>query len=425
MGSRRVVVAAWGSFGDLNPHLALALGLQDRGHRVVFATAEFYRSRVEDLGLTFRPMRPDLPDWQTPGVMRALNDSRRGTERVVRRLIFPALRQTYADVLPLAADADLLVSSLLAVGARLAAERVGIQSVTTALQPSLFFSAYDPPALGLPSGLDALHRLPPAFHRLVFRAVAAGASHWFAPWRAARAELGLSADAADGFMIGPRWQGLVLALFSPLLATPQPDWPADAIVTGFPFDRRVDGDQLPAVLRQFLDAGPAPLVFTLGSTAVLEPGRFFAESVQAARLLGRRAILLSGPDAPTGIVQRDPDMLALVYAPHAPLFPRAEAIVHHGGIGTLSQAMRAGRPSLIVPFAHDQPDNARRAARLGIATVLRPRRYRGDTAARALRLLLDDATVRARTAAVAEQVRAEDGVRFACEAIESRADGRT
>jgi UDP:flavonoid glycosyltransferase YjiC (YdhE family) len=239
---------------------------------------------------------------------------------------------------------------------------------------------------------------------------------WAEPWYRLRDELGLP-PAPDLNPLGdshsPR---RVLALFSPVLAPPQPDWPPQTVVTGFPFFDRDGAAGLAPDLARFLDEGPPPVVFTLGDSAAAVAGRFFEESAAAAGWLGRRAVLVGGQAHrdrpwPAGV-------LAVPYAPYGALFPRAAAVVHAGGIGTTGLVLRAGRPALVLPFAHDQPDNAARATRLGTARTLPAHRYRADRAAEALRPLLDDPEVAARTAAIGARVRAEDGVGAACAALE-------
>jgi UDP:flavonoid glycosyltransferase YjiC (YdhE family) len=115
------------------------------------------------------------------------------------------------------------------------------------------------------------------------------------------------------------------------------------------------------------------------------------------------------------------DAIAVGHAQHAAVFPLAAAVVHHGGIGTLGQALRAGRPMLIVPWSHDQPDNARRAERLGVASILSPRRYRAARAARALEELMHEPAFAARARGIGAIIQAEDGVGAACDAIEEAA----
>jgi rhamnosyltransferase subunit B len=191
------------------------------------------------------------------------------------------------------------------------------------------------------------------------------------------------------------------------------------VLTGFPFFDQDGESATPLELARFLDAGPPPIVFTLGSSAVKDAGPFYEYSAAAAKRLGRRAVLLVGKESrnrPAGL----PDgVIACDYAQFSEIFPRAAAVVHQGGIGTTAQAMRSGRPVLVVPFAHDQPDNAERLRRLGIARTIPRHRYTSDSAAAELGRLLDDPAYSMRASELGEQVRQEDGVRAACDALEA------
>ena len=173
---------------------------------------------------------------------------------------------------------------------------------------------------------------------------------------------------------------------------------------------------MPPELEAFLAAGPAPIVFTLGSAAVNFPGGFYVESLKAARRLGRRAVLLVGPEGDLSVAD-GPDAIAVPYAPFSLLFPCAAAVVHQGGVGTTQQALRSGRPQLVVPHLGDQFDNAARVVRLGCGATLSRRAYRADRVATVLdRLLSDPAVVEtaARLGVVASQ---EDGAAVAAERI--------
>jgi UDP:flavonoid glycosyltransferase YjiC (YdhE family) len=210
---------------------------------------------------------------------------------------------------------------------------------------------------------------------------------------------------------------LTLALFSRVLGEPQPDWPRNVAVTGFVFYN--GPDVLSRELEAFLDAGAPPIVFTLGTSAVAAAGRFYEESIAAVRTLGVRAVLLTGgfeQNRPGGALP--PGVMLVDRAPHQLLFPRAAAIVHQGGAGTLAQALRAGKPMLVVPHAHDQPDNAARVVRLGVARSVLPRQYRGARVAKALERLLADSRVAMRAAEAAAVVRGEGGSAAAAAAIQ-------
>ncbi|HKN75546.1 MAG TPA: nucleotide disphospho-sugar-binding domain-containing protein, partial [Candidatus Acidoferrum sp.] len=248
---------------------------------------------------------------------------------------------------------------------------------------------------------------------------------WTQPWHELRRELGLSASAHDPMFEGQFSPALTLAMFSPVLASPQPDWPPNTRVTGFSFyDRDNDSGSLVPALSAFLDAGEPPIVFTLGSSAVMNAGSFYTDSMEAARRLGRRAVLLIGRDPRNRPFGPLPDgMTVLDYAPFSELLPRAAAVVHQGGVGTTGQALRAGRPMLVTPYGFDQLDNAERVVRLGVARAIPRRTYTARRAAAELAVLLNQPRYAARAGEVGQTVQSEDGVRAACEVIEKHLQG--
>jgi UDP:flavonoid glycosyltransferase YjiC (YdhE family) len=214
---------------------------------------------------------------------------------------------------------------------------------------------------------------------------------------------------------------LVLALYSRLLGDPQPDWPANTVVTGHMFHDGAHGSSLDPVIERFLADGPPPVLFTLGSSAVLSPGRFWEESLAAIQRMGVRGLCLVGPGNVDAIQARAPrDVLVVERAPHSLVMPRSSVVVQQCGIGTLAQGLRSGVPLLAVPFAHDQPDNAYRAMKLGVARVLPPTRYRAARVTEELGRLTSDPAYREAAAGVACAVRAEGGVTAACDALEAR-----
>jgi UDP:flavonoid glycosyltransferase YjiC (YdhE family) len=239
---------------------------------------------------------------------------------------------------------------------------------------------------------------------------------WCEPWHRLRADLGLPRTDEDPLFEGQYSPALNLALFSSQLGAPQPDWPRATVVTGFPFfDEDGEPDLEPALAR-FLDDGPPPIVFTLGSSAVKDAGDFYAVGAEAARRLGRRAVLLIGREASPPPMP--PGVAAFAYAPYSKLFPRAAAIVHQGGVGTTGQAMRSGRPMLVMPYAHDQPDNTARVTRLGIARTIGKRAFEPSRVTSELAALLGDAAYANRASEVGRAVAAEDGASAAADAIE-------
>lgn len=406
--------------------MAVALELQRRGHTPVIATSELYREKIIGAGIEFIATRPDLPPPDEAGPLIAkVMAGADGTRFLFEDVLMPGLRGAYDDLTQAVQGADLMVSHVISLTAPLVAEKTGVPWISSVLAPISFFSAHDLSVPPLAQPLFALRFLGPKI-LTVFRTLGVKIlDHWAAPYYQLQAELGLPRGANP--IINAHSPDRVLALFSPLLAAPQLDWPANTVQPGFCFyDKRgrvpghsdeKGGDALSPELEAFLRAGEAPIVFTLGSSAVLHPGSFFETSAQAAKLLNRRAILLVGDarHAPQNLLD---GVAAFDYAPYSEIFPRAAAIVHQGGVGTTAQAMRAGKPMLIMPFAHDQPDHAQRMAKLGIGRGIPRNKYSADNAARELDILLGDANYTSRAVEVGMQVSAENGVAGAGDEIE-------
>jgi UDP:flavonoid glycosyltransferase YjiC (YdhE family) len=414
----RVVITTVGSLGDLHPYVAVAAGMQSRGHDVAIATSPCYQRKIESMGLEFWPLRPDM-DWLSDAeMMRRLSHTRFGLIRVGRDLLMPALRQSYQDTLAAAEGADLLIAMQATYATRLVAEKTGIPWASAVHIPLGFFSAHDPPVLEIAPFLSRkLRFLGPVFWRSLFWAGKRASRFLARPWYQLRAELGLPPTTegnplADSF--SPR---LVLGLFSRSLADKQPDWPAQTVVTGMPlYD---GGSRLSASLDRFLDDGPRAIVFTLGSAISMNAGRFYELSAACAKLIGRRAVIVVGRGNRDHLRSPTADIMTVEYAPFNELFPRVAVSVHHGGVGTTGLALWSGRPMLVVPFAWDQPDNADRVRRLGVARTIPRRQYTPERAAQELQHLLNNPVYSQRATEVGRHVRQETGVEAACDALES------
>jgi rhamnosyltransferase subunit B len=415
----RIVFATFGTFGDVNPLMGLGVELQRRGHSVVLAAPEMFRRQTTGAGLGFTPVRPDQ-DPDNAALAAMIFDRKRGTERGLREFLFPALRDSYDDLLAAVqaeGGADLLLSSELAYAAPMVAAVAGVRWASYVLAPFSFFSAYDPPVLPPYPRLSRLLAEIPFAGHLVRPFARAVTRSWCKPVDALRSELGLDTGGSPLFE-GKHAPGLVLALFSSVLGARQPDWPRQTRECGFLFyDRDAGHSTLPPSLQAFLDAGAPPLVFTLGSAAVLDPGDFFRQSAEAAERLGRRAVLVTGRNGDE--FAGSPDICCADYAPYSLLFPRAAAIVHQGGVGTTAQALLAGKPMLVMPYSHDQLDNARRVQRLGVARELPRDAYSPVRAAHALGQLIKEPAYTRKAEAIAARMRTEDGLMNACNALEA------
>ena len=417
----RIVLSNIGTFGDINPLVALALELKRRGHVPVMALPAVYQPKILPLGLEFHAIRPDI-DPTNSILVEMVYDVKKGTEHGLRDFLFPALRQTYYDLLDAATQpqrADLLLLGELNYAGPIVAEVTGIPWASYVLAPLSFFSAFDPPVLPMYPRLARADKTVPGMGRVINRLARFVSRKWPQPIYDLRRELGLP-RGKNPLFDAKHSPYLVLALFSRLLGQEQKDWPENALITGFCFyDADAGNAALPPHLEKFLSEGEPPVVFTLGSAAVLAAGKFYEFSAKAAVRLGIRAVLLIGSDQRNRPPQKLPDSICVAeYAPYSALFPRASMVVHQGGVGTTAQCLRAGKPMLIMPYAHDQPDNGRRMTRLKVARVMQRGNYTPLRVARRLKAMLAAPLLASRAAKTARRLDFEDGVRTACDALE-------
>lgn len=404
----KVVFASHGSLGDLVPFLEIGKVLAAAGHEVVIATHGAHAGAVTRAGLSFAPMRPDRPDEAAfhARVMAPFA----GPAFVYRDWLGPAIAQSDADLMAAAEGADILVSVTLALAAPLVAARTGIPWLSAAFQPAMLYSAVDPPRLSM----LPLMRGRAGYNAFVLEQAKKGVERWAAPLRQYRRAQGLGDYPDHPAFRGQHSPRGVLALYSPLFGAVPPDAPPRTVQTGQVLQS--GGGELSPQLQTFLDGGSPPLVFTLGSAAAYAARRFFADAAAIARQLGMRAVLLVGNGANAAALPAGPGILVETAAPYHKVFPRAALAIHQGGIGTIALAIAAGTPMMLVPFAHDQPDNSARAARAGLATVV-PRWRFGRGSALAIAAAAADAAMRQRVVAAAPRICAERGAETAAARI--------
>lgn len=408
-----ILVFPFGSSGDVHPLLGLALALRERGQRVTFFVSGWFSDLLRRTGLEFVELgtqdefvelarHPDL--WHP----------RRSFAYMCRVVLPRFMREQYALIAERYVPGETLVlTNFFGFGARLAQEKLGVPVVTIHCQPAALWSEYASPSL---PGLAWPAWAPRWLKRFVWW----GAETWFldpAAWPETnrfRAELGLP----PGRKITSWWNSpeCVLCLFPEWFAPRQPDWPAQVVLTQFPLWDEDTVQSPQPELEEFLAAGPPPIVFTPGS-ANLQAWSFFQAAVEACRLLDRRGLLLSRfpEQVPTDLPA---SVRHFTYVPFTRLLPKTAALVHHGGIGTTAQGLRAGLPQLVMPLAHDQPDNATRLRRLGVGAALAPSAFRGPAVARELRQLLTAPAVRQACDQAAARFRGVDPLTEACAAVE-------
>lgn len=421
---RKIVIATFGSLGDLNPFVALAHALKRQGFEPVVATSEFYRSWIEGEGSSFAPLRPDVSEVTERLGMDIGEIARRVTQDdgfMFRELIFPYLRQGYEDVVAASEGAVAIVAHSIAFSAQIAAERRRLPLVNVVLSPLFLMSARDPPQ-GERSPFVRGPRSAPAlaYNKALAWSLTQVLGLRSAPIGRLRRDLGLPRRYGRALLTGGPAVTATIALASPLLAPPQPDHPRHTFIAGHTFhDRFIDAAAgLPPELEAFLAAGSPPLVVTLGSFVVRDKIDFYRAAGLAARRIGRRAVLLAAEEERAALSEGLPaDLFVAGYVPHSRLFPRACAIAHHGGSGTSGQALRSGKPQLVIPFFGDQPDNAGRLARLGVARRLPYRRFALDRAVAELEALFADESYARRARELGAIVAREDGAARAAEKI--------
>lgn len=412
-----VLLPSVGSAGDVHPFIALALALQARGHRATILTSPYFQDLIERQGLDFLPVG-SIGDFEAGIADPNLWHPRKGFEVVARRAIIPAIAEIYRLIEAHATADTVVAASGIAFGARIAQERLGVPTATVHLQPIIIRSLIDQ---GLAGSLRISASQPIWFRRALFHLL-----DWAvldrtlrAPLNEYRATLGLPpvSRVLQGWVHSPQ---CVIAFFPEWFAARQSDWPPHTHLVGFPlWDGLAEAPMSPALAR-FLDDGAAPVIFTPGSAAS-GMQRFFSQSVDAVRRLGSRALLV------TNFPQQVPRMLpagtrAFGYVPFSQLLPRGALLVHHGGVGTLAQGIKAGIPQLIVPSAHDQFDNGWRIAQLRLGRSLARTRYSAARAANEIRAILGDVLIKRRCQEYAAKIDSASALARACDLLEALAD---
>ncbi len=420
---RKIVLTTIGTLGDLHPFIAIALALKARGFSPVLAVPEDHVAKVRRAGLEavavlpgFDTIRERLGVSESEAVRRMMSDQRYMLEQAV----LPSLSACAHTLDALTADADAIVASTMVLAAPIIAEKRALPLVSVMLQPMAMASALDPPKTPdfwmmrqRPAG-----KIGERWNLLMYAAFRQILHRLYADQLdVVRIEHGLRPRGAQRMLEAGREALLTVGCYSAAFAPLPRDAPKNARVVGFPIFDSEDGGSsaLDPALEAFLRAGPAPIVFTLGSFAVYAAGDFYTEAAEVARRLGQRAILLTGDRAS---VATDSDIFACAYAPHSHLFHRCSVVVHHGGIGTTGQALRAGKPQLVVPHMGDQNDNGHRIARAGIGRVLKAKQFGARRATILIDDLLRDPARRERAARIGETIAQENGAQAAARAIE-------
>lgn len=410
------LLVAFGSHGDVHPMLAVGQALARRGHEVRLLAHPYFRDDVAAAGIEFHPLGEQV---DVHALMRHpdLFHRRRGSHVVMNSVmsaIPEVIRGLNAEI-----DArrpDVIVAHMICVGVRWVAAQREIPSAFVTLAPPTWFSRLDPvPALQKWRGRfwrTASHVVHPLLRPMI---------RLLTDRRLNRIRIACGFAAERDNLLRDFQAGDVnLGLWSPAFREAMPDDPPAGRICGFTWYDGGARRPMPPSLVRFLDDGPPPIVFSLGSAAFHGGAEFYALAAGACRTLGRRGVLLTGQ--PEYAPRELPDgVMACDYAPFADLLPRAAAVVHHGGIGSTAQTLRAGRPALLVSHAHDQFNNGLRVERLGAGRMLPRHRLSPHRLVAALDALLNDAAAADAARQLGRRLEREDGAATAVGHIEDLA----
>ena len=412
-----------GSLGDLYPYLSVAKALERRGHHTVIASSSIYKQQIEAEGLTFAHIRSELDQYDHPDKVRdfltCVFDPIKGGEFITRTLM-ARIDETYEDTFTLLAKADLVISNPLSYATPIACRERQIPWLSTVLAPMFFLSTYDPPHISAAPWLGKVHQFSPGLYRFLFKLIKMASKPWCKPLYHLCKQLNIDPPEGHPLFEGQYSPHGTLAMFPFGFGPPQPDWPANTHITGFPlYSAEMADTKALRKLDAFLTQGEPPIVFALGSSAVNIAGDFYRTSTEIARRLNKRAVLVCGQqeDQLTDLSQ-DENIFVINYVAYDKLFPKACLIVHQGGIGTLAQSVYAEKPVLVVPFGFDQFDNGERVTKLGIGRTLSRENYKAETAMPTFKELLSESKYAINAEKIVSSLMKENGTENACDVIE-------
>jgi UDP:flavonoid glycosyltransferase YjiC (YdhE family) len=408
------ILTALGSYGDVHPMVGLGSALAARGHRVKVVTSPYFEEVVVGAGLGMLPLGT-REEYVQLSQHKDLWHPIRGPKLVLTYAASRMLRPLYELLDANYEPGDTVYCAhAMDLASRTLGEKVGAPVASVIFAPSLLWSLYDSPRLkgallgpGVPRWLKRLQfRMS---DMLFVRPILGGELNRL------RGELGLP----PVHRIFSQWlfnADMVLALFPEWFGPPQPDWPANTRVVGFPlWDSDTDA-QLSGAVLDFLAAGTPPIAFSPGS-ANRAAHAFFAAAVEACQRLGRRGILLTKYEHQ--LPARLPaNVQHFGFVPLSKLLPRTTALVHHGGIGSCAQGLAAGVPHVVQPMSYDQFDNSRRLVQLGVASEISVSRFSGRAVADKLAPLLDSPVVAERCRDLAGRCNGPASLTAACESLE-------
>jgi UDP:flavonoid glycosyltransferase YjiC (YdhE family) len=415
MPGKRITVAALGSRGDVQPLLALSLGLRAAGHTVTVVAGSNFADWVAGHGLRLLPALDieALLNTERGLAWTGSSESQFKQLRMMASLFDEHAEAMFAVLMQAAPDTDLYLSGLTSEPlVQTVSAQSGVPYLNAFLQPQL--PTRSGAATMVPIVARGTSRLNVWVGHFALRLLWLVAAK---PANRLRAQAGLPPHTAASYAAQQRGVPVVYG-YSALVSPAPPDWPARATVTGYWFLEEDAGWPPPGTLMAFLAAGPPPVYIGFGSMSNRAPEKTLGLILEAVSQAGVRAIIGAGWGKLARGASLPPHVHVIDSAPHGWLFPRVSAVVHHGGAGTTAAALRAGRPTMIIPHMADQPFWGRRVHELGVGVRPVPRhQLTVGRLARGLRQLAGDEAMRVKAAALGEKIQAERGVDRAVDVI--------
>ena len=409
-----ITILTAGTRGDVQPFVALALGLQQAGHHVTLAAEAGFAPLITGHGVPNAPLRADFQALATSEEGRgALGGNPLAILRTLRTSVLPGARTLLEDAWAAAQGADVLVCHPKTLAGPHLAEKLDVPCFLALPVPSLV------PTQAFPAPGVATRDLGGFLNRLTYSLTQAAVFPFHGlinRWRRETLNLASQPLFADPFALGGKPLP-VLYGFSPHVVPPPSDWPDHVYVTGYWFLDEPAWTPPPDLVR-FLEAGPPPVYVGFGSMASQDPKQTTSVVLETLARTGQRGIVATGWG---GLEARSssPDVFVLDTVPHDWLFPRVSVVVHHGGAGTTAASLRAGKPTVICPFAADQPFWGQRTSALDVGPEpILASRLRAETLADALYQAAHDPFFEQRASEMGAALRREDGVGRAVEVLE-------
>lgn len=406
-----ILLVSFGSSGDIIPYIAIGKALKERNHKVTFITNQVFKERIEQHGITFFQVGTK-EEFERISENTSLFHPKKAFEFIVQEIIIKYLREYYFAIEKLVTQNTVIISQSIAPAPRIAHEKLSVPLITLNLQPLSFWSIHKPPVF---SGLYVNEKWPYKIKSFILNSAN---KHYidkqYQPGiNKFLSELSLppQSEFFSKWLYSPQ---LVLGAFPEWFAGIAPDWPPNSHLTGFISLR--NNSELSDDILEFLNSGIPTLVFTAGS-AMQHAHRFFKVAVKATRKLNYRAILITS--FPEQIEDTGTDLFICNFVSYEKLFPKVAAVIHHGGIGTISLVLAAGKPQIAVPFAHDQPDNAFRIEKLKIGVKIKPDKFNCGNVYKKLTYLLKSETIINNCIEYSKKINFEDSIQKIINHVES------